>query len=507
MASALIKNLSEYEKTLIERLNLVQSKANTIHIRKCTLSALNKYMQHHGYEVYTPEIGAQFITEDSLPMNAENKSWLVKRLNHICLESQKFWVDDFSISKNYRIQNSSLKNLYDLLVKDIQILGLKNYLVTLNRCVFRLDIYMQIKHYDEYTPEIGMEFLNIMKPLCARTFLYRTIYEIAIERLNSKLAGRFVLWRIRATYEVRHEDIRNAMTTVAEQLRNNHFSEDRIDHFETIIRNLDFYMTQEGLETYNFEIGQKFLSKVLQSHDADNDQYFSSLHPCIAQLNEAFEGHTVSFYHVRNPRMCPSQFQDVMDAFLTYYQETNRPSTIQEKQLSCNLFFEYLTDHNCYSVDQVTRQLVADACKNISSHYWGVIREFLQYCLDTDRISDNLAYFVPAKRTKLPIPTYYTKEERIKVLNAPDRSLPMGKRDYAIILIIIKLGLRSSDITHLKMSNLDRIKKRININQYKTDNYQSLPLYSDVEEAIDDYILNGRPDTKSEYIFIGNRPP
>ena len=66
------------------------------------------------------------------------------------------------------------------------------------------------------------------------------------------------------------------------------------------------------------------------------------------------------------------------------------------------------------------------------------------------------------------IPTLWSKDEIDRLLKSVDRGSPVGKRNYAILLLAIQLGIRISDIVNLKLENLKRDKKKIEFNQHKT---------------------------------------
>ena len=93
-------------------------------------------------------------------------------------------------------------------------------------------------------------------------------------------------------------------------------------------------------------------------------------------------------------------------------------------------------------------------------------------------------------------------DELDAILNVIDRHLPRGKRDYAIILLGVVTGLRAVDIKNLKLTDIDWQKGDINIVQAKTGVPLSLPLTTDVGEAIKDYVLNGRQETESDSLFL-----
>jgi site-specific recombinase XerD len=105
------------------------------------------------------------------------------------------------------------------------------------------------------------------------------------------------------------------------------------------------------------------------------------------------------------------------------------------------------------------------------------------------------------------IPPSWKKDDVNKLLNALDRGSPLGKRDYALLLLVVRLGLRASDIRNLKLHNLEWNKKKIIIIQTKTKQTLELPLLADIGWAMIDYLKNGRPKTKSECIFVNHKAP
>jgi len=105
------------------------------------------------------------------------------------------------------------------------------------------------------------------------------------------------------------------------------------------------------------------------------------------------------------------------------------------------------------------------------------------------------------------VPYIWSKEDLQKLLGAIDREDPKGKRDYAILLIAIRLGLRVGDIRSLKQSSIDWSQKTINLKMIKTGQLIELPLLKDVGWAIIDYLQNGRPATNSECLFVRHKAP
>jgi len=88
-----------------------------------------------------------------------------------------------------------------------------------------------------------------------------------------------------------------------------------------------------------------------------------------------------------------------------------------------------------------------------------------------------------------------------------DRSTAIGKRDYAILLLAASSGMRSGDIAKIKLSDIDWRKNEIHMVQGKTQAPVNLPLQKGVGAALAEYILNGRPESKSPQIFLRNLAP
>lgn len=98
-------------------------------------------------------------------------------------------------------------------------------------------------------------------------------------------------------------------------------------------------------------------------------------------------------------------------------------------------------------------------------------------------------------------------DDAATVLEQIDRTTSIGKRDYAMMLCGIVLGLRGCDVVRLKLTDIDWYKGEIRISQHKTGKPLALPLTTDIAEALKDYILNGRPICDEPNIFLRHKTP
>lgn len=100
------------------------------------------------------------------------------------------------------------------------------------------------------------------------------------------------------------------------------------------------------------------------------------------------------------------------------------------------------------------------------------------------------------------LPKLWRQNDVLAILESIDRGSPVGKRDYAILLLITRYGLRSADVKTMKLSNLRWQENVIEIEQNKTRRPLRLPLLHDVGWAIIDYLKHGRPPSEHSEVFL-----
>ena len=108
---------------------------------------------------------------------------------------------------------------------------------------------------------------------------------------------------------------------------------------------------------------------------------------------------------------------------------------------------------------------------------------------------------------EMPIQSYVTDDELSRILNVVDAETEAGKRDKAMILLAATTGMRACDIIRLQLSDIDWRNGRISIVQNKTRQAVSLPLLPEAGKPLQDYILNGRPESACPEVFLRLRAP
>ena len=136
------------------------------------------------------------------------------------------------------------------------------------------------------------------------------------------------------------------------------------------------------------------------------------------------------------------------------------------------------------------------------------LRSFLRYLRRQDRISVDLAGCVPpvACWSLSTVPKFLPAGTVQRVLRQCERETADGKRNYAILMMLARLGLRACEIVALNLEDIDWDNGLLTI-QCKGGRWAQLPMPTDVGEAIAIYIHSGRPRTQCRRVFLRHRAP
>ena len=142
-------------------------------------------------------------------------------------------------------------------------------------------------------------------------------------------------------------------------------------------------------------------------------------------------------------------------------------------------------------------------------HKLCAVRSFLRFAGSDGLVDGAVLEAVPAVKSsrQARIPSVWDPADVTKILQAVDRGNPCGKRDYAIILLITRLGLRGIDVKRLRFGDLDWPGNRLSVVQAKTGRRVALPLLKDVGWAIIDYVRHGRPACDCPQVFVRHTAP
>ena len=136
------------------------------------------------------------------------------------------------------------------------------------------------------------------------------------------------------------------------------------------------------------------------------------------------------------------------------------------------------------------------------------LRSFLQYARYEGAVTRDLAAAVPAVANwSMPaIPRAIGDKQIRQLLASFNRRTATGRRDYAIVLLLARLGLRANEVARLELEDLNWEAGQVSV-RGKRDHRTVLPLPTDVGAAIAAYLRHGRPPSPSRRVFLRSRAP
>lgn len=140
-------------------------------------------------------------------------------------------------------------------------------------------------------------------------------------------------------------------------------------------------------------------------------------------------------------------------------------------------------------------------------HLVQAIRSFLRYLHYKGLVDADLSLAVPkvARWRLSTLPKHLPAAQVGQVLRHCDRNTVLGRRDYAIMLLLARLGLRAGEVVKLRLEDIDWETTRITV--CGKGRWAQLPLPADVAKAIASYLRHARPRCSSRRLFIRDYAP
>ena len=137
------------------------------------------------------------------------------------------------------------------------------------------------------------------------------------------------------------------------------------------------------------------------------------------------------------------------------------------------------------------------------------LRSFLRYLRMQGSLPwDGAAHVRPTRFAKeRRLPSVWPQAAVETLLAQIDRTTALGRRDYAVLLLAARLGLRAGDIRALRLEDIRWAECQITLRQAKTGRWLTLPLAEEVGRALIDYLRDGRPATPHRTVFLKARAP
>lgn len=291
------------------------------------------------------------------------------------------------------------------------------------------------------------------------------------------------------------------------------YTRNRITVYKSLWRNgIIRYMSQKGIESYSPSVGAEFVS-TCHFHGTIRPQEREKIRS-IQVLDDMLK-----LGYIRKRCFTPvfhaldGEVGAEMEKLITHLTNLRRSMvTIKDYRLYLSEFLMHLNERNVKHVPAITEK---DILTFVSSHptnkvnIVSALRVLFRFWREEHIVDDRFEELFDTYKTHKPerIPSYFTANEVMRIEQSVSRNSANGKRNYAMLLLASRLGLRASDIANLQFSEIDWDKNMITLTMQKTKKVIELPLLADVGNAIIDYLRHGRPKSDSQNVFLSGNAP
>jgi site-specific recombinase XerD len=273
-------------------------------------------------------------------------------------------------------------------------------------------------------------------------------------------------------------------------------------------------------ENYSDELGGRFIMamRLKRGERANPDEGWRRHVQFLVRVLATFarDGH-VERSKIDLRQICIPQSMRKTLSDHEHYAQTRRllrPSSLRAEMCTLSVFTCYLESRGVAKLNDIRAEDITSFVisrthlgPRATSTTLSSVRALLRFLLLRGILQTDLTTALPAIRVPRDskIPSVWEPELLEKLLRAVDRSSPVGKRDYAILLLASRLGMRLGDIQALRLDDLKWDKATIEFIQSKNRAPLCLPMIEDVGVALIDYLKFGRPQTTYREVFLRHR--
>jgi len=292
------------------------------------------------------------------------------------------------------------------------------------------------------------------------------------------------------------------------QLASKGYGHGTMDNYRRAISRVGKYMKRKGINEYNEEVGKAYMADHFARSDISNF-YRMYMKTVLRRLNDINIGIEYRLIEPKITLSIATHYSKLLDSYILACTNLgNKERTLSVKRKVCGEFLCSLVDFGCVDTQEINTDYICRSLLRFNNKdAYTVICSFLHYLYENNVVNADFSGIVPKYHRGKVLPTTYTIDEIHRLEAAVDRTSKNGKRNYAIILLASRLGLRSGDIVRLTFENVDFKGNSINFIQEKTSQPLSLPLLPEIRTAIEEYIKDARPIVESEFLFIGTHAP
>ena len=304
------------------------------------------------------------------------------------------------------------------------------------------------------------------------------------------------------------DEFDSASTQLLEMLSSLNYGKDTITNYRRILKRIKAYMEFHNHAFYSENIGAQFLKDHFSKGEFSLS-YARALRCSVHRLNDVFLKKGFIYQHTEQKDEPPSQWSVILSEYIRHCkQKGNHKNSIKIKHHFCTRFLRNLSNLGLQDFLNMESSIIVQACLQFTDKgAYAEVRQFLVYLYETSAVCTDYSHIIPRFVKPIKLPSVYSLDEIRRLEYAVDQSTAIGVRNYAILLLASRMGMRSGDIVALQLESLDFRNDRIRFNQGKTGKEQILPIIPEVKCALEKYLESARPFSESTFVFINTRAP
>jgi site-specific recombinase XerD len=324
-------------------------------------------------------------------------------------------------------------------------------------------------------------------------------------------------------YEKPKTPLETVMVKALEAMRNQGYPESTRHSYGLIWRHLLKFAANSHRQAMIAELCEDFLSAYEKAGSlrgpATQNRIDSARRALRPLMHFAVHGAWKPYRPTKTRPVLPPPFANDLHAYLQYLEKDRglSPQTLRSRHDALERFLVFVRDRRATNWPEVTtssitafftmraKYLKPGSLASLSEAICG----FLRFLLVKGRLDQDWSTYVPRFRpfADQSIPSGWPLDKVNALLGSIDRNTVQGKRDFAILLIAARLGMRAGDIRALRLESLRWDDARIEFIQGKTGRKSVLPLTDEIGTALIDYLLHGRPSSPYREVFLRYRAP
>lgn len=322
--------------------------------------------------------------------------------------------------------------------------------------------------------------------------------------------------------EKEYQSFKELTDTAASFLKGQFYSNKVIDQYRQEWKRLGQYMTANNITVYKPDVGIKYLLETIEV--IEERCLPRSKRNKIRTVTVLSDFAATGSIRKRKKREMPRSLDGPVGKMMAEYIVQRHKlqnlslSTRQSMNRYLSVFLDYLDSCRIPSLEKLTPDLIVSFADYLHNGPFSVItthliilkvNQFLSHLYTTGILKVDYSRVMPKdKYVRQPkLPSCYSEEEVKLLVGNIDRANPKGKRDYAMVLLVVRLGLRCFDVSNLQFQNIIWESGVISLTQQKTREKLELPLFVEIGDAIIDYLKHGRPKSNLPFVFLRQIPP